>query len=72
MSRKFKTTSVFVIRQLSTGSLIKFGSKAGWATSGAAKNAFALHMHTYFGRTYLDSGKGLYDSQDDFVIEEIK
>ena len=39
-------TTVFVIREVSTGKLIKFGSKAGWATSGAAKSAFALHAHT--------------------------
>ena len=40
----YKTTSVFVIRQVATGKLISFGSKCGWATIGAAKNAFALHM----------------------------
>jgi len=71
MSRQFYETSVYVIRHVSTGKLIKFGSKCGWAGTGAAKNAFNLHMHTYFGRTYLDSSKGLYDAQDEFVIEEV-
>ena len=28
----YKTTSVFVIRQVATGKLISFGSKCGWAT----------------------------------------
>ena len=72
MSRPFETTPVFVIRHLSTGDLIKFGSKCGWAGTGAAKNAFNLHMHTYFGRTYLDSSKGLYDNQSEFIIEQVK
>lgn len=71
MSRQFETTSVFVIRQVSTGKLIKFGSKCGWATSGAAKSAFALHAHTLY-RDYFDNGKGLFDSQSDFVLEEIQ
>lgn len=71
MSHRFETTSLFVIRQVSTGKLIKFGSKCGWATSGAAKNAFALHMHTTY-RDYFTDGKGLFDSQNDFVIEELK
>lgn len=71
MSREFETTSVFVIRQVSTGNLIKFGSKCGWATSGAAKSAFALHAHSLY-RDYFEGGKGLFDSQNDFVLEEIK
>lgn len=71
MSRPFETTFVYVIRQVSTGKLIKFGAKCGWATVGAAKNAFALHMHTTY-RDYFADGKGLFESQSDFVIEEIK
>lgn len=71
MSCAFEVTSVYVIRQVSTGKLIKFGSKCGWATVGAAKNAFALHMHTTY-RDYFADGKGLFDSQNDFVIEELK
>ena len=71
MRHPFETTSVYVIRQSSTGKLIKFGSKCGWATIGAAKNAFALHMHTTY-RDYFSDGKGLFDSQNDFVIEELK
>jgi len=66
-----RTTTVFVIRERATGNLIKFGSKCGWATVGAAKGAFSLHLHTKY-RNYLESGEGLFDSQDDFVIEEIK
>lgn len=72
MSRQFEETKVYVIRQLSSGKLIKFGAKCGWSSPGAAKNAFSLHMHHYFNKTYLDSGKGVYDNQDEFVIEELK
>ena len=53
-------TTVFVIREVSTGKLIKFQAKAGWATSGAAKSAFKLHTGV------------LFDSQSDYVLEEIK
>jgi len=70
MSRPFETTSVYVIRQLSTGKLIKFGAKCGWATSGAAKGAFVLHMHITY-RDYFADGKGLFNSQNDYVLEEI-
>ncbi len=66
----YKTTSVFVIRQVATGKLIGFGSKCGWATIGAAKNAFALHMKGNY-RSWMDDGKGLFESQNDFVVEEI-
>lgn len=64
-------TTVFVIREVSTGKLIKFGSKAAWATSGAAKSAFALHARTLY-RNWMDDGKGLFDNQSDYVLEEIK
>ena len=70
MTHNFKATKVYVIRQVSTGKLIKFGSKCGWATVAAAKNAFSLHMTSYF-RSWLDDGKGLYESQNEFTIEEI-
>lgn len=53
-------TTVFVIREVSTGKLIKFGPKCAWATSGAAKSAFKLHTG------------GLFDSQSEYVLEEIK
>ena len=53
-------TTVFVIREVSTGKLIKFGSKAAWATPGAAKSAFKLHTDV------------LFDSQSDYVLEEIE
>jgi hypothetical protein len=65
-------TTVFVIREVSTGKLIKFGPKAGWATSGAAKNAFNLHMWGYFKLDRLTDRKGLYDKQNEFIIEEIE
>lgn len=69
---KKQYTTVFVIREVSTGKLIKFQAKAGWATSGAAKNAFNLHMWAYFKLDRLTDRKGLYDKQNEFVIEEIK
>lgn len=72
MSRQFEPTFVYVIRQVSTGKLIKFDSKCGWATIGAAKGAFALHMHHHFKLAYLDSAKGLYDNQEEFKIEELR
>lgn len=53
-------TTVFVIREVSTGKLIKFQAKAGWVTSGAAKSAFKLHTSV------------LFDGQSDYVLEEIK
>lgn len=64
-------TKVFVIRELSTGKLIKFGSKCAWATSYAAKNAFGLHMKSTY-RSYNEDSKGLFDSQGDYYLEEIK
>ena len=57
---KPQQTTVFVIREVSTGKLIKFGSKAGWATSGAAKSAFKLHTGV------------LFDEQSDYALEEIQ
>lgn len=48
-----KNTTVFVIREKATGKLIKFGSKCGWMSSGAARLAFSLHMHCKY-RDYLD------------------
>lgn len=65
----FHKTKVYVIRQLSTSDLIRFGSKCGWASVGAAKNAFNLHMKFYFNKDWSE-GKGLFDSQTEFVIEE--
>ena len=66
-----RQTTVFVIREKATGNLIKFGSKCGWASVGAAKNAFSLHMKGYFNKDWSE-GAGLYESQDEFVIEEIE
>ena len=65
----FHKTKVYVIRQLYTSDLIRFGSKCGWASVGAAKNAFNLHMKSYFNKDWSE-GKGLFDSQTEFFIEE--
>lgn len=54
---KSQYTTVFVIREVSAGKLIKFGSKAGWATSCAAKSAFKLHTSV------------LFDGQSDYIKE---
>lgn len=64
------TETVCFIREKKTKKMIKFGAKAGWATKGAAKNAFNLHMRGYFNKTWGE-GAGLYDSQDEFEIVEI-
>lgn len=65
----FHKTKVYVIRQLTTSDLIRFGNKCGWCSTQAAKNAFNLHMKSYFNRDWSE-GKGLFDSQTEFVIEE--
>lgn len=67
----FHKTKVYVIRQLSTSDLIRFGNKCGWSSVGAAKNAFNLHMKFYFNKDWSE-GKGLFDSQTEFVIEELE
>lgn len=68
----YKTVdSVYVIREVSTGKLVKFGSKVGWISSSAAKNAFNLHMKFHFNKDWSE-GKGLFDGQDQFVIEVIE
>ena len=72
MSR-YEITKVYVIREKSTGKLIKFSSgKCGWMSSAAAKNAFNLHMKSHFGKTYMDDTKGLFDTQDEFTLEVIE
>lgn len=68
---RYKPTTVFVIREIATGKLVKFGSKCGWMSTTAAKGAFALHMKGEY-RSWLDDSKGLFGSQSDFVLEEIK
>jgi len=65
------TNSVYVIREVESGKLIKFGAKGGWCSAGAAKNAFNLHMKYYFGKDWSE-GKGLFDEQNQFVLEVIK
>ena len=66
-----KPTEVYVIRNVMTGELIKFGTKCAWISESAAKVAFNLHMKSYFGLSYMDDTKGLYDGQDDFKIDEV-
>ena len=61
---------IYVIREICTGKLIKFGTKGGWISVRAAKNAFNLHMKWHFDREW--SGKKLFDEQDRFVIEVIE
>jgi hypothetical protein len=63
--------SIYVIREVSTGKLVKFGTKGGWISVRAAKNAFNLHMKWHFGKDWSE-GKGLFDEQDQFVIEGIE
>jgi hypothetical protein len=69
---RHKSTDVYVIRDVNTGQLIKFGSKCGWSSEVALKNAFNLHMKSYFGLTYLDDTKGLFDKQTEFKIEVVE
>lgn len=68
---KFESTSVFVIRQKSTNSLLKFGSKCAWISAHAAANAFNFHMKIFYPE--LENTKNsLIWHLPDFVIEEIK
>jgi len=67
----FSTTDVYVIREKATGQLIKFGSKCGWSSVSAAKNAFNLHMKFHFDKDWSE-GKGLFDGQNQFIIEVIQ
>lgn len=68
----YETTKVYVIREKKTGKLVKFGSgKCGWMSSTAAKNAFNLHMKWHFNKDWSE-GKGLFDAQDEFVLEVIE
>lgn len=71
MSHHKTINNIYVIREVESGKLVKFGAKCGWASIGAAKNAFNLHMRTHYGKDWSE-GKGLFDSQDQFVIEEVK
>lgn len=64
------TETVYVIREVKSGYLIKFGAKGGWCTTNAAKNAFNMHMVHHFGKDWSE-GKGLFDSQSEFIIEEV-
>lgn len=62
--------SIYVIRCATSGIIIKFGSKAACPSKGAAKNAFNLHMTSYFGKSWSE-GAGLYDNQTEFKICEV-
>ncbi len=68
---KPKQTTVFVIREKSTGSLVKLGAKCGWISHGAACSAFHLHMKVFYPE-FEGAKKSLYWHQTDYVIEEIK
>lgn len=63
--------SIYVIRGVGTDKLVKFGTKCGWCSVGAAKNAFNLHMKCHFGKDWSE-GRGLFDEQDQFVIEVVE
>lgn len=63
--------NIYVIREVESGKLVKFGTKCGWVSINAAKNAFNLWMKYEFGKDWSE-GAGLFDSQDRYVIEEVK
>jgi len=65
------TNNIYVIREISTGKLIKFGTKGGWISQSAAKLAFCMHMRWELG-TGWEEEPGLFDRQDRFVIEVIE
>lgn len=68
---KAKATTVFVLREKSSGLLVKLGAKCGWISHGAACSAFHLHMKGFYPE--LDgTKKSLYWHQADYIIEEIK
>ena len=64
-------TTVFVIREVSTGKLIKLGAKCGWISHGAACSAFHFHMKSMYPELE-GTKKSLYWHQRDYVIQEIK
>lgn len=66
----YQATKIFIIKEKLTGNFVKFGTKCGWVSVNAAKNAFNLHMRSYFNKGWSETA-GLYDSQDEFIIEEI-
>lgn len=39
--------SLYAIYDTQTAKFLKFGTKIGWTTSGAAKNAYAYHNYRY-------------------------
>ncbi len=62
--------SIFVIRNTATDKFEAFGSKCAWVTSGAAKNAYNLHLgrpHT----SYYNKDAHKFDDQTQYIIEEI-
>lgn len=68
---KPESTTVFVLRDKSTGQLLKLGPKCGWISHGAACSAFHLHMKVFYPELE-GTKKSLYCHQKDYVIEEIK
>ena len=71
MSHHELIESIYVIRHIESGKLIKFGSKCGCISVVAAKSAFNLWMKHEFGKDWSE-GAGLFDSQDRYVIEVIE
>ena len=72
MSHHELIESIYVIRHIESGKLIKFGSKGGWISVGAAKSAFNLWMKHEMGKDYFDDCRGMFDGQGQYVIEEVK
>lgn len=64
-------TTVFVIREVSTGKLVKLGAKCGCISHGAACSAFHIHMKSSYPELEKTK-KSLYWHQTEYVIEEIK
>jgi hypothetical protein len=62
--------SIWAIRNIASGEYIKFGSKCAWATCGAAKAAFGLHMpraHNQVDGFYQQR----FDEQSEFEVVDL-
>jgi hypothetical protein len=58
-------TKIIAIRCKATGEFISFGPKCAWATTGAAKSAYALHS------SKLDGKRHLFVNQDEYEIVDL-
>ena len=56
--------SLYAIYDTKTGKFMKFGSKVAWASSSAAKNAYACH-----NQTWKDQFK--FDDQNRLIIVSV-